>query len=61
MGTSEKRVFSGIIWKFLERIGVLGVQFVLQIVLARILNPEHYGVLSIMIIFTSLATVFIQN
>lgn len=48
-------------WKLLERFGVLGGQFVLQIVLARILDPEHYGVLSLMMIFTALANVFIQN
>ena len=48
-------------WKLLERFGVQGVQFVLQIILARLLSPEHYGVLSIMIIFTTLANVFIQN
>lgn len=50
-----------LIWKFLERIGVQGIQFVLQVVLARLLDPEHYGVLSLMIIFTTLANVFIQN
>lgn len=50
-----------LIWKLLERFGVLGTQFLLQIVLARILNPEDYGVLSIMVIFTTLANVFIQN
>ena len=33
----------------------------LQIILARLLTPEHYGMLSIMIIFTALANVFIQN
>lgn len=48
-------------WKLLERFGVQGVQFVLQIILARLLSPEHYGVLSIMLIFTSLANVFIQS
>lgn len=48
-------------WKLLERFGVAGAQFVLQIVLARLLSPDHYGVLSIMIIFTTLANVFIQN
>ena len=52
---------SGLFWKLLERFGVQGVQFVLQIVLARILDPEHYGMLSIMVIFTSLANVFVQN
>ncbi len=33
----------------------------LQIILARILSPEHYGMLSLMIIFTTLANVFIQT
>lgn len=51
----------GLFWKSLERFGVLGIQFILQIVLARMLEPEHYGVLSIMVVFTSLANVFIQN
>lgn len=50
-----------LIWKLLERVGVLGGQFILQIILARLLDPEHYGVLSVMIIFTTLANVFIQN
>lgn len=45
----------------LERFGVQGGQFLLQVILARLLDPEHYGVLSLMIIFTTLATVFIQN
>lgn len=48
-------------WKMLERFGVQGGQFLLQVILARLLDPEHYGVLSLMIIFTTLATVFIQN
>lgn len=33
----------------------------MQIILARILSPEHYGTLSLMVIFTTLANVFIQN
>lgn len=48
-------------WKLLERFGVQGSQFVLQIILARILDPDHYGVLSLMVIFTTLANVFIQT
>lgn len=57
----EKNVSKNLFWKLCERFGVTTVQFVLQIVLARILSPEHYGVLSIMIVFTTLANVFIQN
>lgn len=59
--SKNNKTMSGFIWKLLERFGVLGIQFVLQIVLARILTPEHYGTLSIMLIFTTLANVFIQQ
>ncbi|MBQ7917165.1 MAG: lipopolysaccharide biosynthesis protein, partial [Firmicutes bacterium] len=58
---NKNSIISGLIWKVLERFGVQGVQFVLQVVLARILDPEHYGVLSLMIVFTTLANVFIQT
>lgn len=50
-----------LIWKLMERFGVQGVQFLLQIVLARMLSAEHYGELSMMIIFTNLANVFVQT
>ncbi len=58
---SNNNVSGALGWKLLERFGVQGVQFVLQIILARILSPDDYGVLSMMIIFTTLATVFIQG
>lgn len=57
----KQNTISALFWKFLERFGVSGVQFILQIILARLLSPDDYGVLSIMIIFTTLANVFIQN
>lgn len=57
----SKTIFSALIWKFLERFGVQVSLFVLQIVLARILDPEHYGILSLMLVFTTLATVFVQR
>ena len=48
-------------WKLMERFGVQGIQFVLQLILARILAPEHYGILSMMIVFVNLANVFTQR
>ena len=57
----EKSIGRGLFWKLLERFGVQGIQFVLQIILARLLSPEHYGILSMMIIFTTLANVFVQS
>ena len=34
-------------WKLLERFGVVGGQFAIQVILARILDPEDYGTLSV--------------
>ena len=61
MNKNSKNIYKGLFWKLLERFGVSGIQFILQIILARLLDPAHYGMLSIMIIFTSLANIFIQN
>ena len=57
----NSQIGKGLLWKLLERFGVQGSQFVLQLVLARILDPDHYGILSLMVIFTTLANVFIQT
>jgi len=54
-------ILSGLFWKILERFGVQGTSFVLQLILARLLAPELYGDLSLMIIFVTLANVFIQT
>lgn len=54
-------ITKGFIWKFIERISVQGSQFIIQLVLARLLSPEHYGALAIMMIFVNLANVIIQN
>ena len=59
--TSKGRVISSLLWKLLERAGTQGVQFVIQIVLARLLCPDDYGVLAILVAFIALANVFVQS
>ncbi len=58
---NSHKVFGALLWKFFERIGVSGMQFILQVILARMLSPSHYGVLSMMMIFVALARVFVQR
>ena len=55
------KIAKGLAWNIAERFGVLGTRFILQMYLARLLDPSHYGTLSLMIIFTNLAYVFIQQ
>ena len=54
-------VLTSLIWKFLERAGVSGVQTVIQIVLARILLPEDYGIIALIAVFIAIAQIFVTS
>lgn len=57
----KKQVVSGMVWRFGERICAQGVSFVLSIVLARILMPEDYGMVALLLVFINIANVFVTN
>lgn len=61
MKADDNKIAKGIFWKSLERFGVLGTQFFLRIILARLLAPEHYGLLALMMVFITIANVFVQS
>ncbi|MBO7309869.1 MAG: lipopolysaccharide biosynthesis protein [Clostridia bacterium] len=48
-------------WKFAERISAQLVSTIVSIILARLLEPAHYGVVSIVMIFITLANVFVSD
>ena len=52
------KVVSGLFWKFGERILAQVISFIVSIVLARMLLPDDYGVVAIVIIFISFADIF---
>lgn len=58
---TKNTVVSSLIWKFLERGGVQGMQFVLSVVLARLVSPDDYGVVALVLVFVQIATVFVQS
>lgn len=55
------KVFSGLIWKFFERFGTVGIQFIIQIILARLLSPDDYGAIALITVFITVSNVFVQN
>ena len=61
MESSKKSVIISLIYKFLERCGCQGVSFIVQIVLARLLDPTDYGVLTLLTIFITISQVFVQS
>lgn len=54
-------IFLGLFWKIMEQGGTQGIQFVVQIVLARLLLPQDYGLIALITIFITLANVVVQN
>ena len=59
--TSHSSVTSNFIWRFLERFGAYLVAFIISIILARILDPEVYGTVAIITVFTTIFEVFVTS
>lgn len=57
----KNKVVGGLFWKMLENGGAQGIQFVIAIILARLLSPAEYGLVSIIMIFITIANVVVQN
>ena len=57
----RKNIFSNLIWRFAERCGAQLVSFVVSIVLARILAPEAYGTVALIMVFTTVLQVFVDS
>lgn len=58
---TKSKVLSSLLWKLLERGGTQGIQFIVQIILARLLAPEQFGTIAIVMVFIHLAQVFVQS
>ena len=57
----KSRVARGLLWKLSELAGAQGVQFVVALLLARLMTPAEYGTVSYIMIFITIANVFVQS
>ena len=57
----KSKVFSGLIWRFGERITAQLVSTIVSIILARLLLPEDYGVVTMTLVFINIANVFVTG
>ncbi len=57
----KDKAFWGLIWKFAERWTAQIVSFVVSIVLARILLPDDYGEVAMILVFINIANVFVSD
>lgn len=58
---TKSKVMSGLVWKYAERCGAQGIQFIVSIVLARLLTPADYGLIGLITVFITVAQVFAQS
>lgn len=57
----KKTVFSSIIWKFGERLSAQLVSFAVFVILARMLTPNDYGMVALVMVFIYIADVFVSS
>lgn len=57
----KTKTLSSLLWKFLERGGSAVVGIVVQIAMARLLAPEQFGALAIMLVFVNVGGVIVQS
>lgn len=55
---SKSKAADNMFWRLAERFGAQGVNFLVSIVLTRILTPEAYGVVALTMTFTTLLVIF---
>lgn len=57
----KTKTLSGMIWSFLQRFGTMTISFVSNIVLARLLTPDDYGTIGMLMIFIAVANTFVDG
>lgn len=57
----KEKTISGLIWRFAERCGAKGVEFIVSIVLARLLAPRDYGLIAMVTVFITISQVFVDS
>lgn len=52
---------SGVAWSSISRFSSLGIQFLVTIVLARLLSPEDFGVIALLTVFIAIAQILLDS
>ncbi len=61
MDNIKSKVFSGLVWTYAERILAQLVSLAVTVILARIIEPGEYGIISLVLVFITLANVVVSD
>jgi teichuronic acid exporter len=54
-------IVKGLLWSSFEKLSVQIIQFIIGIILARLLTPSEYGIIGILLVFIAFMQVFIDS
>lgn len=57
----RKQTVRGVLWSAIERLAPQGIQFIVLLVVARILTPKDFGLVGMVTVFTSIAQTLIDS
>lgn len=57
----KEKTINGLIWSSIDNFSILGIQFVVSVVLARILTPQEFGIIGLMMVFIAISESFINS
>lgn len=57
----KHQAVKGVMWSAVERFSVQGIQFILTIIIARLVLPSDYGLIAMLNIFLAIAQVFVDS
>lgn len=58
---NSKTVFTNLLWRFAERSGAQLVKFCVELILARLLLPDDYGLIALVTVFITISNVFVDS
>lgn len=61
MSTTKQKAINGVVWSSVQRFGVMTITFVSNVILARLLTPDDYGCIGMLMIFIALSASFIDG
>lgn len=59
--TLKEKTYIGFIWSFTDLMANRGMQFILQIILARLLSPVHFGLIGMVVILVAISETIIDS
>ena len=57
----KQQATQSVFWSAVERFSVQGIQFLLSLIIARLLLPSDYGLIAMLSIFMAIAQTFIDS